>query len=430
MDRTSRRAFLAGICGMPFLSSHTVDVEQARDGILVDVKGWRNDPLTLDEVNRIQRDAIDDYRKQYGNAPISVGEFRFRRDPAIMAFVYKIAPDGRSRYYIGGMYDRSRIPTTGETTTEEVAETTTTEEVAETTTTEETTTEAFERTTTETVEEPTTTTEETVTSEDIETTEGLVETTTEAADGTPGFVEDEVRNIHKTAREQRKRLAESMTATATETESRPETTRHESGWGYTGDIQDQSDEAWRFLTGGTLDVRKSPYGSVVSVVDVYHYDAGLDRNLLAARQNLNVYPGFTQFDTDEQWMNRRSIASHDWNQGYANRISLTAHEPAGLRNGSYRTSMFLGVRNVGLRWSYSQPNVRREDHSENPTAKWVWFWNEGHTNPAVFEVGSEAEASSNPSHGDAIIDVRSLSEFAKSRSERNTVRAVQRFAYE
>lgn len=104
--------------------------------------------------------------------------------------------------------------------------------------------------------------------------------------------------------------------------------------------------------------------------------------------------------TDHQWYDH-TVGS------YEPGVDLREYEPTGNQDGSLSvTGLSISYIGAGISWNYDQPDVNREDISENTPAHFghKWDWNSDKAENTSFEIASIADYNySLPEDGDQLL---------------------------
>lgn len=115
------------------------------------------------------------------------------------------------------------------------------------------------------------------------------------------------------------------------------------------------------------------------------------------RQDLRVVPGVNVTDWDDE--NQGKIGSsdhsdlgvrHQWTFPYAKDGTVKSNTPNGPNNGETTVTATIGTSGTQVGYSYTVPDVSREDNSNFSNAKWSWNWNSGNSSTWRIKTGSRA----------------------------------------
>lgn len=115
------------------------------------------------------------------------------------------------------------------------------------------------------------------------------------------------------------------------------------------------------------------------------------------RQDLRVVPGVNVSDWDDE--NQGKIGDsdhsdlsvrHQWTFPWAKDGTVKSNTPNGPNNGETTVSATIGSGGAQIGYSYSVPDISREDNSNFSNAKWNWNWNSGNSSTWRIKTGSRA----------------------------------------
>lgn len=166
-----------------------------------------------------------------------------------------------------------------------------------------------------------------------------------------------------------------------------------------------------YRTGGSTEYYECPQGDMISSSDVYEWvESSSDRTIFCARNDFRQIPGENKSDCNGVWVHEwTDYVQERWGVSDLPDPTVTEERPDGGKDGTETLSLAITESGAEVGWSYTQPNVHRDDNSTAETAEWYWDhqdW-DASSDTNVWETGSECEfsAGSSPDFGDRLLEI-------------------------
>jgi hypothetical protein len=138
-----------------------------------------------------------------------------------------------------------------------------------------------------------------------------------------------------------------------------------------------------------------PWGKLGMYADIWSEPAPSEHWVV--RQDIRVVPGVNISDWNDENQGRIGNsdksdlrALHQWTFPYAKDGTVKSNTPNGPNNGETTVSATIGSGGAQVGYSYTVPDINRDDNSNFSDAKWNWNWNSGNSSTWRIKTGSRA----------------------------------------